>query len=119
MNDSPKRGRPSKKVEQVVEAPEPKRNAMGRIIEEPAPPTIYTLTLTMGDKVYKSSGISPTEALGNLEKPAKIMSKGTLKITSGELYKELLMQPVRIKRLFYHSRGVQDVIAKQLFTVMK
>lgn len=81
--------------------------------------TKYALTLKMGDKIYKSSGTTPIEALDALERPQKIMAKGVLTITNGSMQKELLLQPPKIKRLFYNSGGIQAVIAKQLFAFMK
>lgn len=79
----------------------------------------YALSLKIGDRVYQSSGMSPIEALDALERPPKIMAKAVLTVTNGNLKKELLLQPLKIKRLFFNSGGVQAVIAKQLFAFMK
>lgn len=76
----------------------------------------YKLKLKIGDKVYTSTGTSMLEALQGLKKPEKLMMKSTLTISTPKDSHELLLQPVRAKRLFYNSRGVAEVIAKQLET---
>jgi hypothetical protein len=79
----------------------------------------FSITLQLGNKTYKSSGATPTEALGALPKPNKIMAKGVVTVTAGKVKKELLLPPVKVKPLFYNSSGVQEVKAKQLFSLMK
>ncbi len=79
-------------------------------------PKDYKLTLKIGDKTYSSVGETMLEALHGLKKPEKLMMKSTLTISTPKDSRELLLQPVRAKRLFYNSRGVSEVIAKQLET---
>ena len=112
--ESKKRGRPTKVVE-------PKRNAMGRIIEEPEvaqpiPKDKYKLSLNVGGETYSSEGSTMLEALNSLKRPDKLMSKSILTVSTGKDSKTLLLQPARAKRFFYNSAGVQEVLAKQLET---
>lgn len=79
----------------------------------------YSVTLKIGDKLFVGRGMTQTEALGNLPKPDKIMAKGVVTIKDGDFEKQMLLQPAKIKSLFYNSRGVQEIIAKQLFMLMK
>lgn len=92
---------------------------MAKAKSSPAAKEQCSITLTIGKDVYRGAGPTPTEALGALKRPAKIMSKGTVSVSMGSAVKSMLLQPVKIKRLFYNSRGVQDIIAKQLFALMK
>ncbi len=77
--------------------------------------TPYSLSLSIGKETFKSKGATGREALANLEKPGKILAKGLLTIKGPEGSRELLLQPARLKRLFFNSAGVQEVLAKQLF----
>lgn len=80
---------------------------------------MYSLSLNLGGSIIKSEGDTPTEALAGLKRPAKIMSKGVLTVSDGEKKREILLQPVKVKRLFMYSRGTQEVIAKQIFAGLK
>ena len=51
----------------------------------------YSLSLKIGDKVFESTGSTPSEALGNLPKPDKIMAKGTMTVMEGDKKKVLLL----------------------------
>ena len=79
----------------------------------------FIISLSLGDKTYKGQGENALEALTSMEKPVKIMHKGILTISNGSLKKELLMQPVKIKRLFFRSRSLLEVVAKQLAMGLK
>lgn len=75
----------------------------------------YALTLKIGDMLFQGTGTTPQEALASLPKPLKLMHKGVVTVSNGTTSHEILMTPPRLKRLFYNSHGVQQVIAKQLF----
>ncbi len=79
----------------------------------------FAISLTIGGKTYESSGETMLEALTALTRPAKIMAKGVLKLMNGDLKKELLLTPLRVKQLFFTSRGAKEVKAKQLEAGMK
>lgn len=114
MEPTKKRGRPRKLVKQ----PEPKRNAMGRIIEEPkAPDTSYKLTLALGDKVYTSEGASVLECLERIETPAKIFVKGFVKVEHNDERTERMFMPMQMKRFLYPVARV--LVAKALTTTLK
>lgn len=80
---------------------------------------MYTITLSIDGKDYKGEGDTPAEALASLEKPDKLMLKGTLTMTNGEESKFLILNPAQIKRLFYFSPSIRAVRAKQIFALMK
>ena len=75
----------------------------------------FTLSLSLGEKIYKGKGATMLEALQTLEMPTKIMSKAILTISDGELSYEIDYTPVRIKRLFW--KNAQPIIAKR-FTLL-
>lgn len=79
----------------------------------------FSISLNIGGQIYKSTGATPVEALSSLPKPPKIFLKGIVTISDGAKTKELLLQPVKIKQLFYHSQGVMAVKAKTLFMALK
>ena len=73
----------------------------------------FSLSLQIGDKVFKGGGATMFDALSSIKKPDKIMGKGVMTITKGEQKKELLYYPIRLKRLFY-NKTFQAIQAKQL-----
>lgn len=74
----------------------------------------YTISLKLGDKTLVGKGDTVLDALLALPKPDKIMAKGQLVISDGEKKKEQLLSPVKVKQLFYTSRAMAEVKAKQL-----
>lgn len=72
---------------------------------------IFSLKLSLGDKVYKGKGANFLEALQTLPMPTKIMSKAILTISDGELSYDLDYLPLKTKRLFW--KNAQPIIAKQ------
>jgi len=123
-----KRGRPAKaetSVETPVEIyPSVELNAFGRprVKEEPPAPTpapdSFFVELHIGDKVFKSSGTDPSEALSKLPKPEKLMQKGSITLSNGDRTNTVLMYPKRIKMLFM-SKGYQSLQMKTLTMGMK
>lgn len=79
----------------------------------------YKLTLTIGDETFKSTGATGAEALQTLERPKKIMAKGTMTVEFENLKKVIAMKPAQIKRLFLSTRGTLAVQAKYLFLYAK
>lgn len=79
---------------------------------------LYSLSLILGDKTYKSTGETVLDALQALEHPPKIMLKGVIIVKKGKLKKEQLMYPVRLKRLFY-NKNFLAIQAKYLEIGMK
>ena len=77
---------------------------------------VFTLSLALGDKVYKSKGSTMLEALQTLPMSVKIMSKAILTISDGELSYDIDFTPVRIKRLFW--KNAQPIIAKQFMLLL-
>ena len=71
----------------------------------------FSLSLSIGDKVYKSKGANFLEALQTLKMPEKIMSKAILTISDGELSYDLDYLPLKTKRLFW--KNAQPLLAKQ------
>ena len=74
----------------------------------------FHISLTLGDKTYKGEGATALEALRSLPKPERIVAKGVLKVSKGNVSKTLLFMPTRLKRLFYSSPTFQAIHAKQL-----
>ncbi len=72
----------------------------------------YAISLTIGDKTFKGSGLTPLEALQVIPSPSKIITKGFLTISYGKLKKEMFFPPSKLKRLFYPN--FQPIIAKTL-----
>ena len=71
----------------------------------------FSLTLSLGDKVYKSKGANFLEALKELKMPVKIMSKAILTLSDGERSYDLDYLPLKTKRLFW--KNSQPILAKQ------
>ena len=78
----------------------------------------YKVTVTIGADVYQGQGASPFLALSSVPKPLKIMHKGVFTITDGEKKREVLMLPVRLRRLFY-NKLYQQIQLKSLCMGMK
>lgn len=72
----------------------------------------YSLALTINRISYESTGESCLSAIQNLKRPDKITNKGVLLIKRGDASKEMLLQPMQIKRLFYPM--AQVFLAKTL-----
>ena len=77
---------------------------------------LFSLSLSLGDKKYKSKGATMLEALKTLEMPEKIMSKAILTISDGELSYDIDFQPVKTKRLYW--KNAQPIIAKQFMQLL-
>lgn len=75
------------------------------------------LSLKMGNEVTESSGLTAYDALSSLKRPTKINLKGVLTITQGDKKKELLLNPVKIKRIFY--KVCWHLLAKQFNLLLK
>ena len=78
---------------------------------------VFSLSLALGDKVYKSKGANFLEALKALEMPVKIMSKAILTISDGELSYDLDYLPLKTKRLFW--KNAQPLLAKQFLMLVR
>lgn len=78
----------------------------------------FSVTITMGTDVYKGEGETALAALSVIPKPVKIMAKGVVRITDGEKVKEVLMYPLRLRRLFY-NKLFQEIQLKSLCMGMK
>lgn len=116
METKKKRGRPAKVKEEV---PEPKRNAMGRIIEEPTPEpvTTYTIDITIGDTHLHGEGTSALEALESIQKPQKITTKVFVSLSDGTTTKDVMFMPTQAKRMFYPQ--AQYVFARNFTFLLK
>lgn len=74
-------------------------------------------SLKIGSEVIESKGETILEALAALPRPDKIFLKGVLTISQGDKKTEILLQPQRIKRLFYKVCWHQ--LSKQLALLLK
>ena len=77
----------------------------------------YSIVLTLGDKTIKATGATALEALQNLDKPLKIVTKGVVTLSEGKRTMSQLLNPVRCKRMFYPL--AQVVFAKQFEYLLK
>lgn len=85
---------------------EPKRNAMGRIIEEPKielepEQPLYSISITIGDTTLEGQGKTAQEALASIKPPVKITTKTFISLSDGVHTKELMFMPDQAKRLFH------------------
>lgn len=121
-----KRGRPKKKIlpPEVVELNRVKEE-IGIDLDAPVevstnqsnPKDPVFISLAFGDKIFEGSGATLLAALQSMPVPVKITTKGLLKITDGVKKFEQMLQPVKIKRLFYPL--AQGVLAKQLSYLLR
>ena len=77
----------------------------------------FHLILDIGNQRSVGKGKTVLEALLSLPKPNKIMLKGVLTVKQGEKVKEVFLQPLRIKRLFFPLARFQ--VAKELLVGLK
>lgn len=87
-------------------------------IKKESTPPQFSISITLGTDVYKGEGASPIEALQSIPKPLKIMTKGVVRVSDGVKTKEVLMYPLRLRRLFY-NKLFQAIQLKSLCTLMK
>ncbi len=78
---------------------------------------MYTFSLKLGGETYEGTGATPLEALQAVPRPPKFTTKGILTISHGELKKQLLFMPARLKRMFYPN--AQRVLVKWLAAGLK
>lgn len=78
----------------------------------------FSITLTIGKDVYQGTGKTALEALQSLPKPAKIMGKGVVRVENEGKFKEILMIPLRLRRLFY-NKIFQEIQVKWLTSGLK
>lgn len=78
----------------------------------------FSITLTIGKDIYQGTGKTALEALQSLPKPAKIMSKGVVRVENEGKFKEILMIPLRLRRLFY-NKLFQEIQVKWLTSGLK
>ncbi len=73
----------------------------------------YTITMRLDTQLLSGSGPTALDALMAIEKPFKIMSKGIVTVTKGNMRRQILMTPPQLKRLFY-NKYYQAIQAKWL-----
>lgn len=61
----------------------------------------FFIVLKLGELSYESKGASALDALNNLVIPPKLAVKGILTLRRGDIIKEFVMAPFKLKRLFY------------------
>ena len=71
----------------------------------------FSISLALGDKVYKSKGATFFDALLSLPMPVKIMCKAILTISDGKGSAELDYLPLKTKRLYW--KNARPTLAKQ------
>ena len=72
----------------------------------------YVIEVCLLGTTITNSGDTMLEALKGLERPTKIITKGTVKVFHGDNSKELFFMPLQLKRMFYPL--AQVTIAKML-----
>lgn len=99
-----------------METPTPKKKRGRPAKAKPTPPTEpngnYVIEVFLAGTTIKNSGDTMLEALKGLERPTKIITKGTVKVFHGDNTKELFFMPLQLKRMFYPL--AQVTIAKML-----
>lgn len=80
-------------------------------------PKPYRISLTLNGTTLTGEGTTALEALQQIKRPVKIVTKGKLTITNGETEREVMLMPVNLKRLFYPS--AQSFLAKRFSFGMK
>lgn len=78
-------------------------------------PQPFSVSLTMGNDTYRGHGNTQYDALLSLKKPDKIMAKGILVTMHGDALRKTAVSPFQIKQLFFTSKPLLEVKAKQLF----
>lgn len=96
----------------MTTSPKVKRGRPKKVIEPETEPKEFFLQLETGNQLYFGDGLSMVEALQNLEKPHKVVAKGTLSIQAGNKKRKMLLSVIDTKRLFFPLATV--VIAKKL-----
>ena len=77
----------------------------------------FTISLKLGDEIFKSKGATMLEAISTLPIPRKIFLKGILTLKHGDSVRELALTVPRLKRLFY--KVSQNLLAKQYELLIK
>lgn len=68
----------------------------------------FSITLKIGNEVFKGQGQTALDALQAIPRPLKILEKGTFQITDGvKSSREVFMLPIRLRRLFYGKLSQQ------------
>ncbi len=111
MGNSPKKEKKTKKPTEALLPIVPQT-------EQTQPSIGFSLKLTLGDKSITSEGKTAIEAFHNLQKPAKIVSKGMLYVTKGNQTRAIYMTIPMAKRLFW-SPSTRTILAKQYSAALK
>ena len=72
----------------------------------------YSIVITLGDKILRGEGATLGEALANIPRPLKVVSRGTVVVSTENDSKVLAYKPHQIKRLFFPI--ARHVVIKQL-----
>ena len=78
---------------------------------------MFTITLTIGEDVYKGDGETVLDALQAITPPVKIFNKAILFVTDGVKTHSRPLTVVQARRLFYPI--AQAVISKHLSLFLK
>lgn len=97
MTPPKKRGRPAKPQTANHKEPDVIAPTEDVVVTDPG----FVLELSIGGELFKSSAPTVLEALENLERPQKIITKGTITVRHGSRKKELFFMPMAMKRIFY------------------
>lgn len=90
-----------------------------KAIDAPSLMPKFSVTLTLGNQTYRGEGETAIDALQAVPKPVKLSGKGVFFMTDGERKtREVLMYPVRLRRLFYGKLS-QQIQLKSLTMGMK
>lgn len=108
-------GRPKKKVTDIGSK---NTNLVKDAYFAPIKKDMFVVKLQIGNETYNGSGETMIEALNALALPPKFFLKGILDISHGDKHKNMLLPPMRIKRLFMTSPSMKNVVAKQLTTLI-
>lgn len=101
-----KRGRPAKP--QTTHSP-----VEDVVVDAPTEDIVlYRIEMNIGGMIITNEGLTMLEALKGLQRPTKIITKGTIKVFHGDNSKELFFMPIQLKRMFYPL--AQTTMAKML-----
>ncbi len=81
------------------------------------PRAYFKISLSIGDTVYHGKGMTVAEALRDLKRPPKIVSKGRLVLVGHGKRFERNFMPLQLKRFLYPMAN--NVQAKQIEVAMK
>jgi hypothetical protein len=78
----------------------------------------FSIIIKTNYETFKGKGETAVEALRSIKKPLKVMWRGTVTVEEGKKKVEILVYPVRLRRLFY-NKMFQEIQMKKICSLMK